>query len=112
MELLPESLFRSSTDLIAAIVQDAESGQVLMMAWMNQEALTLTMQTKRATYWSRSRSEIWIKGATSGNIQEVESIALDCDGDALLLRVKQTGVACHTGEVSCFHKDLASGGSE
>lgn len=82
------------------------------MAWMNQEALTLTMQTKRATYWSRSRSEIWIKGATSGNIQEVESIALDCDGDALLLRVKQTGVACHTGEVSCFHKDLASGGSE
>jgi phosphoribosyl-AMP cyclohydrolase len=106
MESLPELLFRTPSDLIAAIVQDADSGQILMMAWMNQEALRLTMETKRATYWSRSRKEIWVKGATSGNTQEVESIALDCDGDALLLKVKQTGVACHTGEVSCFHRHL------
>ena len=111
MESLPEELFHSSTDLIAAIVQEAESGQVLMLAWMNREALILTMQTRRATYWSRSRNEIWIKGATSGNIQEVQSIAVDCDGDALLLTVKQVGVACHTGNLSCFHRSLMSGSS-
>ncbi len=109
MEPLPENLFQSSTDLVAAIVQEADTGQVLMLAWMNREALTLTMETKMATYWSRSRSEIWIKGATSGNIQEVQSIALDCDSDALLLKVKQTGPACHTGEVTCFHRRLMTG---
>lgn len=81
-----------------------------MMAWMNREALALTLETKKATYWSRSRQEIWVKGETSGNTQEVESISLDCDGDALLLKVKQTGVACHTGQMSCFHRPLESRG--
>lgn len=112
MEQLPESLFKSSSDLVAAIVQEADTGEVLMLAWMNREALTLTMETKRATYWSRSRSEIWIKGATSGNIQEVQSIAVDCDGDALLVKVKQTGAACHTGEVSCFYRPILTGSSD
>jgi phosphoribosyl-AMP cyclohydrolase len=101
-----EGLFATSSDLIAAIVQDATTREVLMMAWMNKQALSQTMRTQRATYWSRSRQEIWIKGATSGHTQEVVSISLDCDGDALLLQVHQTGVACHTGAQSCFHRPI------
>ena len=95
-----------SKGLIAAIAQEADSNEVLMMAWMNQEALRKTIETRRATYFSRSRNEIWIKGETSGNVQEVLEIKFDCDGDAVLVRVKQTGGACHTGQKSCFHNEL------
>ena len=103
---LPESvlaLLKDPTTLIPAIAQDATSGEVLMLAYMNTQSLALTIQTGRATYWSRSRSELWEKGATSGNTQMVHSISLDCDGDALLLKVEQSGPACHTGDRTCFH---------
>lgn len=92
--------------LIPAIAQDAETGEVLMLAYMNHEALSKTISTKAATYWSRSRNELWIKGATSGHIQEVVSVSIDCDSDAVLLKVNQTGAACHTGERTCFHSEL------
>jgi len=92
--------------LIPAIVQDAETGQVLMMAWMNAESLRLTQQTGEAHFWSRSRRELWHKGATSGNVQEVVGIWADCDGDTLLVKVHPAGPACHTGEVSCFFRRL------
>lgn len=95
-----------SQGLVPAIAQDARSGQVLMLAWMNAEALKLTLETGAVTYWSRSRVELWRKGATSGHTQTLEAIALDCDGDAILLQVRQTGPACHTGAVSCFFKTL------
>lgn len=103
------SLLKNPTDLIAAIAQDARSGEVLMLAWMNREALAATIATGRATYWSRSRKELWIKGATSGHTQKVESISLDCDGDAVLLKVDQVGSACHTGERTCFHRGIDVG---
>ena len=90
--------------LIAAIAQDATSDEVLMLAWMNREALLQTLATKRATYFSRSRQQLWIKGESSGHFQEVVDLKFDCDGDAILLKVNQTGAACHTGEKSCFHK--------
>jgi phosphoribosyl-ATP pyrophosphohydrolase/phosphoribosyl-AMP cyclohydrolase len=89
-------------DLRAAIVQDAESGRVLMLAWMDAEAERLTRETGEAWFWSRSRHELWHKGATSGNTLAVEELRDDCDGDALLLRVRPSGPACHTGAVSCF----------
>ena len=92
--------------LIAAIAQDAQSGEVLMLAWMNQEALGKTIETKRATYFSRSRNSLWVKGETSGHFQEVLAIDIDCDGDAVLLKVNQTGAACHTGQKSCFHNAI------
>ncbi|RLP11761.1 phosphoribosyl-AMP cyclohydrolase [Propionibacterium australiense] len=88
--------------LIPAIAQDATSGRVLMMAWMNATSLAMTLVTRRATYWSRSRSELWVKGATSGHTQYVRGAWLDCDGDTILLSVDQAGGACHTGERSCF----------
>jgi phosphoribosyl-AMP cyclohydrolase len=93
-------------ELIAAIAQDAANKEVLMMAWMNQEALAKTLDTKRATYWSRSRNSLWIKGETSGHFQEVLSLTYDCDSDCILLQVKQLGAACHTGERSCFHSEV------
>ncbi len=89
--------------LIPAIVQDAATGQVLMMAWMNARSLELTLQTGQTHFWSRSRQELWHKGATSGNIQTVVSIHLDCDQDTLLIQVKPAGPACHTGAISCFY---------
>lgn len=95
------------TALIPVIVQEVDSDEVLMLAWMNKAALLATMDTGAATYWSRSRSELWVKGATSGNTQQVDSIELDCDSDALLMRVKQKGVACHTGARTCFGKRLS-----
>ncbi len=101
-----EKLLKSPTDLVAAIAQDGDSGEVLMLAWMNRAALAATIATGRATYWSRSRKELWIKGATSGHTQTVTSISLDCDGDAILLKVKQVGGACHTGARSCFHNSV------
>ena len=93
-------------ELIAAIVQDADSKEVLMMAWMNEESLTKTIESKRATYWSRSRDALWIKGETSGHYQDLVSLSFDCDSDCLLLSVKQTGAACHTGERTCFHSKI------
>ncbi|PEN13825.1 phosphoribosyl-AMP cyclohydrolase [Longibacter salinarum] len=96
--------------LVAAIVQDAETNEVLMMAYMNEQTLEMTLETGRMTYWSRSRQEIWIKGATSGNTQKVESVHVDCDGDALLFSVAQKGGACHTGHQSCFYRRATADG--
>ena len=90
--------------LVPAIVQDHESGKVLMMAWMNRQSLEMTLEKKRACYWSRSRKELWLKGESSGNMQVVHDILIDCDGDTLLLKVSQTGGACHAGYHSCFYR--------
>ena len=95
-------LKRTPDGLVPAIVQQHDTGEVLMLAWMDDEALLRTLTTRSATYWSRSRGEYWVKGATSGNVQRVVSVALDCDGDTLLVRVDQTGAACHTGDRTCF----------
>jgi len=100
---------KAGLDLIPAIAQDATTGEVLMLAYMNTESLAQTLATGKATYWSRSRNELWVKGATSGHTQEVLSISLDCDGDALLLKVNQVGAACHTGDISCFHNPIHFG---
>ncbi len=97
----------SDTGLVAAIVQDADSGVVLMMAWMNREALAKTLETGEGIYWSRSRKKLWHKGEESGHIQKVREIRLDCDGDAILLKVEQMGgIACHTGRRDCFYLKL------
>jgi phosphoribosyl-AMP cyclohydrolase len=90
--------------LAPAIVQDVDTGQVLMLAWMNAEALDLTLTTRQAHFWSRSRQELWRKGATSGNVLDVVEVAIDCDEDALLVKVHPAGPACHTGNVSCFYR--------
>ncbi len=100
------TLLKEGIELIPAIAQDVKTGEVLMLAYMNTQSLAITIETGRATYWSRSRNELWEKGATSGNSQRVISIALDCDGDSLLLQVEQVGAACHTGDRSCFHNSL------
>jgi phosphoribosyl-AMP cyclohydrolase len=92
--------------LIPAIVQDADTNQVLMLAYMNAESLRLTLETYETHFWSRSRQELWHKGTTSGNIQEVVDIHVDCDADALLIRVHPAGPACHTGEQSCFYRSM------
>jgi phosphoribosyl-AMP cyclohydrolase len=108
--VLPEELAarlkRNADGLVPAIVQESGSGEVLMLAWMNDEALHRTLTTGRATYWSRSRQEFWVKGETSGHRQHVRSVMLDCDGDTLLLTVEQVGAACHTGAHSCFSTEL------
>lgn len=93
-------------ELIPAIAQSASDGKVLMLAWMNKAALELTISSGYATYWSRSRNELWKKGETSGNLQKVESVYFDCDSDSLLIKVNQSGPACHTGEESCFHNSI------
>jgi phosphoribosyl-ATP pyrophosphohydrolase/phosphoribosyl-AMP cyclohydrolase len=98
--------------LVTTVVQDAASGQVLMVAWMNAEALELTLVTGEAHFWSRSRGELWHKGATSGNTQRVTGIWADCDGDTLLVQVEPAGPACHTGAVSCFHRPVSGPGSD
>ena len=95
-------LKRNAEGLITAVVQERGSGDVLMVAWMDDEALARTLETREATYYSRSRAEQWVKGAISGNRQHVHSVRLDCDGDAVLLTVDQAGAACHTGNHSCF----------
>jgi phosphoribosyl-AMP cyclohydrolase len=104
-----EALLKDRAALIPAIVQDVSNNEVLMLAYMNAQSLALTLSTGKATFWSRSRNELWVKGATSGHFQEVHSVSLDCDGDALLLKVTQTGVACHTGDRTCFHTPLELG---
>jgi phosphoribosyl-AMP cyclohydrolase len=105
-------LRRNPDGLVAAIVREHGTGDVLMLAWMDDEALHRTLTSGRATYWSRSRQEYWVKGATSGHHQYVRSVALDCDGDALLVTVDQVGAACHTGSHTCFSDDLAVSGPE
>jgi phosphoribosyl-AMP cyclohydrolase len=99
-------LRRDARGLIAAVVQQHGTGEVLMVGWMDDEALHRTMTSGRATYWSRSRQEYWRKGDTSGNVQHVREVRLDCDGDALLVLVDQVGGACHTGDRSCFDADV------
>ena len=92
--------------LVAAILQDDTTNAVLMLGWMNRAALDATLDTKRVTFWSRSRNELWVKGETSGNFQEVVAMRYDCDGDAILIRVKSHGPACHTGATTCFHNEV------
>jgi phosphoribosyl-AMP cyclohydrolase len=99
-------LLKDPTALIPAIAQDSLSGEVLMLAYVNAESLGLTIDSGFATYFSRSRNELWQKGETSGHLQKVVSISLDCDGDAILLQVIQEGSACHTGEFTCFHREI------
>ena len=107
MTSLPDIKFNAD-GLVPVIAQCADSGEVLMLAWMNKEALEITLKSGKVTYYSRSRQALWEKGETSGNRQQLISARLDCDSDALLLKVKQTGVACHTGERSCFFTKLYS----
>ena len=99
--------FKKTGGLIPAIAQDFETGEVLMLAYMNQESWEATLATRKATYWSRSRQERWVKGLTSGNVQQVKEIRIDCDNDTVLLKVEQVGgAACHTGHRSCFFKKV------
>jgi phosphoribosyl-AMP cyclohydrolase len=99
-------LKRNADGLFSAVVQQRGTGDVLMVAWMDDDALARTLATREATYFSRSRGEQWIKGATSGHTQRVHSVRLDCDGDTVLLEVEQVGGACHTGDHSCFDADV------
>ncbi|MEC8037590.1 MAG: phosphoribosyl-AMP cyclohydrolase [Pseudomonadota bacterium] len=104
IDALIDAVTFNADGLVPAIAQDAENGQVLMMAWMNRDSLRETLATGRACYWSRSRQAFWRKGDTSGHHQDVLDLAVDCDGDTLLLSVRQEGAACHTGERSCFFR--------
>lgn len=105
-----DTLKFNADGLIPAIAQDHATGEVLMMAWMNRESLRRTLETGLATYWSRSRSEFWVKGLTSGHTQRVLSVSVDCDADALLLKIEQVGAACHENYRSCFFRDLSPEG--
>jgi phosphoribosyl-AMP cyclohydrolase len=105
----PATLTFSADGLVPCIAQDADTGEVLMMAWMNAEAVTRTLETGRATYWSRSRRAFWIKGESSGHVQELVELRVDCDRDCLLALVRQTGPACHTNRRSCFYTALRDG---
>ncbi len=98
--------FEKGNGLVPCIVQDNTTGQVLMLAYMNAESLAKTVETKLATYWSRSRNELWVKGETSGHYQHVKEILVDCDEDTILLKVDQDTAACHTGKYSCFYRNL------
>ena len=98
--------FEKGEGLVPCIVQDVHTGQVLMLAYMNRESLQKTVETGLATYWSRSRSSLWLKGETSGHFQHVRQILVDCDQDTILLKVEQDGSACHTGKYSCFYRTL------
>ncbi|MEO6880810.1 MAG: phosphoribosyl-AMP cyclohydrolase [Mycobacteriaceae bacterium] len=102
-------LRRNPDGLVCAVAQQHGSGEVLMVAWMDDEALARTLATRRATYWSRSRGEYWVKGQTSGHTQHVHEVRLDCDGDTVLLLVDQVGGACHTGDRTCFDADVLLG---
>lgn len=98
--------FAKGSGLVPCVVQDAKTNQVLMLAYMNAESLQKTVETGFATYWSRSRQELWVKGETSGHYQHVKQILVDCDEDTLLIKVEQEGAACHTGKYSCFYRTL------
>lgn len=106
----PESLTFNDAGLIPAIAQDADTSEVLMMAWMNVQSIHRTLETRRVTYWSRSRQSFWVKGDTSGHVQELVDFRFDCDRDCLLVLVRQTGPACHTGRRSCFYTAVREGG--
>jgi len=105
----PLTLTYNSAGLIPAIAQDETSGEVLMMAWMNADAVRATLNTRRVTYWSRSRQAFWVKGETSGHVQELVDFRVDCDRDSLLVVVRQTGPACHTNRRSCFYTSVRDG---
>jgi phosphoribosyl-AMP cyclohydrolase len=109
---IAERLKRDPDGLVPAVVQQHDTGEVLMVGWMSDEALARTLTTGRATYWSRSRQELWVKGETSGHHQRVVEVRLDCDADTVLVKVDQKGPACHTGDRTCFDADvlLAPGG--
>ena len=109
MSFDPNSLTYDARGLLPAIAQDADTGEVLMLAWMSAESLARTLETGRVTYWSRSRGEFWEKGATSGHVQTLVEVRVDCDRDALLLRVRQKGPACHTGRRTCFYTAVRDG---
>lgn len=106
----PATLTYDRAGLIPAVAQDHASGEVLMLAWMSAEAVARTLETRRVTYWSRSRQALWVKGETSGHVQELVEMRVDCDADTLLVMVRQTGPACHTGARSCFFTSVAEGG--
>lgn len=105
----PNSLTFDANGLIPVIAQDADSREILMMAWMNAESLAQTLQSGRVTYWSRSRQSLWVKGETSGHVQDLVDLRIDCDRDCLLVLVRQTGPACHTNRRSCFYTALRDG---
>lgn len=109
-EKLLEAIKFDDRGLIAAIVQDNETGEILMVAWMNRDALKRTLEEGRAWYWSRSRQKLWLKGESSGHVQTVKEVLLDCDGDAVVLKVIQQGGACHTGYRSCFYRKASEDG--
>lgn len=109
MSFDPKTLTFNDAGLIPAIAQDATTGEVLMMAWMNAQSVARTLETGNVTYWSRSRQEFWVKGLTSGNVQALVEMRVDCDRDCLLIRVDQTGPACHTGARSCFFTAVRDG---
>lgn len=102
-----EDLKLNSDGMIPVVTQDYENNEVLMVAYMNQEALEKTLETGMMTYWSRSRNELWTKGLTSGHVQHVKELKIDCDNDTILAKVEQVGAACHTGNRTCFYRDLA-----
>lgn len=110
MTSLTEQIKFDEKGLVPAIVQDHENGEILMFAWMNREALEKTITERRACYYSRSRKSLWLKGETSGHFQKVHDIRIDCDADAVLLRVEQVGGACHTGHRSCFYRTATEDG--
>ncbi|KAF0675226.1 phosphoribosyl-AMP cyclohydrolase [Profundibacterium mesophilum] len=109
MSFDPSSLRFDAAGLVPVIAQDAQSAEILMMAWMNEEAVRRTFETGRVTYWSRSRQSFWVKGETSGNLQHLVELRIDCDRDCLLVLVRQEGPACHTGRRSCFYTALRDG---
>ena len=105
----PTSLKYDDRGLVPVIAQEAATGEVLMLAWMNAEAVTRTLETGRVTYWSRSRQDFWVKGESSGHVQELVEMRLDCDRDCLLVQVRQTGPACHTNRHNCFYTAIREG---
>ena len=112
MQFDPEMLKYNDAGLIPAIAQDHKTGEVLMMAWMNAEAVAKTLATRAVTYWSRSRGEFWVKGLTSGHTQRLIDMRMDCDADCLLLQIEQVGAACHTNRRSCFYRRVDEGAVE
>lgn len=106
MENLVDQVKFNEAGLVPAIAQDVDTKEVLMMAWMNRESLERTIKEGYACYWSRSRQKFWVKGETSGHLQHIQKILVDCDADTILLLVKQEGAACHTGSYTCFYRDI------
>ncbi len=111
MDALMAEIKWNDRDLVPVVTQDADNGEVLMMAWMNRESLRMTIDSKRAVYFSRSRNSLWRKGDTSGHTQTVVALHVDCDADCLLMKVRQVGAACHTGNRSCFYRSIDETGA-